>query len=512
MFARSGRSERVAVDNNSLSWRNTGVATDVKDTQLELSGADLREILQEVASRLASFVDSIPELVTPSLEDAEQWVPGLREPLPEQGTPLTSLLDQLFGPVNQMDGLVHKSFNTTGPGYLAYIPGGGILHAAVADLIADTVNRYVGLWLPAPGLVQLEANVIRWFCAVAGYPSGSLGVLTTGGSQANLFSAIMARSERLGEELGSGVAYVSDQVHHSVEKALVLAGIRRSNVRRVPSDDLFRMSLDDLREMISTDRESGRVPFLVVGSGGTTNTGAVDSLDELARIARDEGLWFHVDAAYGGFFTLTDRGRQALRGIEKSDSVTLDPHKGLFLPYGTGLLLVREAAAMRRTFSSDASYLPAIQHDDDRIDFCEISPELSRDFRGLRVWLPIKMAGIDPFRRCLDEKLDLADWAADRLRSIPGIRIVAEPQLSTVAFRLDPPGCTVEETNDLNRILLEEVNRAGRIFISGTMLRERFTLRFCVLSFRTHREHMEEAVKLVSQYSASILAKRPGTR
>jgi len=488
------------------------VATDLTTTPLELTGSDFRKILDEVASRLAPFVDSIPELVTPALDDADHWAPALREPMPEQGTALASLLDQLFGSGYEKDGLVHKSFNTTGPGYLAYIPGGGILHAAVADLIADTINRYVGLWLPAPGLVQLEANVIRWFCGVVGYPAGSLGVLTTGGSQANLFASILARSQQLGEDLGNGVAYVSDQVHHSVEKALVLAGIRRRNVRRVPSDDRFRIRLEDLRRMISADRASGQVPFLVVGSGGTTNTGAVDDFGGLARVSREEGLWFHVDAAYGGFFTLTERGRQALSGIGESDSVTLDPHKGLFLPYGTGLFLVREAAAMRRTFSSDASYLPAIQHDDDRVDFCEISPELSRDFRGLRVWLPIKMAGIDAFRRCLDEKLDLAQWAADRLRSIPGIRIVAEPQLSTVAFRLDPPDCTAGATHALNQALLEEINRAGRTYISGTMLRGHFTLRFCVLSFRTHREHMEEAVDLVSQFSARLLGQRSGTR
>lgn len=203
------------------------------------------------------------------------------------------------------------------------------------------------------------------------------------------------------------------------------------------------------------------------------------------------------------FFALTERGRAALRGLEWSDSVTLDPHKGLFLPYGTGLLLARDLRALRRTFSGDASYLPEIQNGHDRIDFCEISPELSRDFRGLRVWLPIKMVGCSAFRRCLDEKLDLALWAARKLKSIPGIQVVAEPQLSTVAFRLEPAGRSLEEANLMNCALLEEINRRGRIFISGTTLRERFTLRFCILSFRTHLEHMEEAVELVRQASGT---------
>jgi aromatic-L-amino-acid decarboxylase len=232
-----------------------------------------------------------------------------------------------------------------------------------------------------------------------------------------------------------------------------------------------------------------------VASAGTTNTGAVDDLEAMADLAARAGLWLHVDGAYGGFFMLTERGRRALSGIERADSIVLDPHKGMFLPYGTGCLLVRDAEALRRAHSVPAEYLPTMQHDPDRIDFSEITPELSRDYRGLRVWLPVKMHGIGPFRAALDEKLDLAVWACEELRKIDGVEIVAAPQLTVVGFRLLRPGLGTEALNRLNQDLLARVNARRRVYMSGTLLGDRFVLRICVLSFRTHRDRMEMALE-----------------
>jgi len=202
-------------------------------------------------------------------------------------------------------------------------------------------------------------------------------------------------------------------------------------------------------------------------------------------------MWLHVDGAYGAVFVMTDRGREAMRSLDRADSLTLDPHKGLFLPYGTGCLLVRDQGALRRAHATFADYMPVMQHDADFVDFCDISPELSRDFRGLRVWLPIKLFGLDAFRDALDEKLDLAAWATDRLREIPHMRIVAAPALSLVAFRFEPPGVESDELDAMNRELLRRVNERGNVYLTGTMLRGRFALRICVLSFRTHMDRME---------------------
>jgi aromatic-L-amino-acid decarboxylase len=311
---------------------------------------------------------------------------------------------------------------------------------------------------------------------------------------ANFTAVVTARRERLPDDFRGGTIYTSDQTHHSVRKAAVLAGFPEDNVREIPTNEHYQIRLDVLRQRIAEDREAGQRPFMLVTSGGTTNTGAVDDLAGSADIAADEGLWLHVDAAYGGFFMLTERGRESMRGIERADSVALDPHKGLFLPYGNGSLLVRDPETLRRAHATFADYMPEMQQDTEFVDFCEISPELSRDFRGLRAWLPIKLFGIEAFRTSLDEKLDLAQWATDQLRGVPDMEILAEPQLSLTAFRWAPAGYSDDDLNDMNRELLARVNARKNVYITGTMLSDRYALRICVLSFRTHRDRMEQCL------------------
>jgi aromatic-L-amino-acid decarboxylase len=458
------------------------------DTTLELSSEDFRALVEAATRRIVDYVESLPRQPSADTDFGPELARSLVEPLPESGRPYGELLDLLFEKV------VPMGFNTAGPGYLAYIPGGGILHSAVANLIADAVNRYVGVFAAAPGLAQIEANVVRWFCDIVGYPATAGGILTSGGSLANFSALVTARRELLPDDFLSGVLYASDQVHHSIAKAAMLAGFPEENVRLVPSDEDFRIRLDLLAAAIAADRAAGRQPFLVVGSAGTTNTGAVDDLDGLADLCASEGLWLHVDAAYGGFFVLTADGRRRLAGISRADSMVLDPHKGLFLPYGTGSLLVRNRDTLRRAHALSADYMPPMQDDPDLVDFNLVSPELSRDWRGLRVWLPIAMHGIGPFRRNLEEKIELTRWATQELNAIPGIEIVAEPQLSIVAFRLARPDLDAETENTLNRAFLAAINRRRRVYLTGTMLGGKFVLRICVLSFRTHLDRMREGL------------------
>ena len=458
------------------------------DTTLELSSEDFRALVEAATRRIVDYVESLPRQPSADTDFGPELARSLVEPLPESGRPYGELLDLLF------ERVVPKGFNTAGPGYLAYIPGGGILHSAVANLIADAVNRYVGVFAAAPGLAQIEANVVRWFCDIVGYPATAGGILTSGGSLANFSALVTARRELLPDNFLSGVLYASDQVHHSIAKAAILAGFPEENVRLVPSDADFRIRTDLLAEAVAADRLGGRLPFLVVGSAGTTNTGAVDDLDGLADFCAAEDLWLHVDAAYGGFFLLTADGRRRLAGISRADSVVLDPHKGLFLPYGTGSLLVRDRDTLRRAHALSADYMPPMQDDPDLVDFNLVSPELSRDWRGLRVWLPIAMHGIGPFRRNLEEKLELTRWATGELATIPGIEIVAEPQLSIVAFRLARPDLDAEAENALNRAFLAAINDRRRVYLTGTMLGGKFALRICVLSFRTHLDRMREGL------------------
>lgn len=471
-----------------------------EDRSLEVDRETMERWTNHLARVLGRHIESLPSQPA-GYDTAKPRAASKPEPLPESGASFEDLVRLV------VDELLPESFNTAGPGYLAYIPGGGLYQAALGEFLAAALNRYVGVSQAAPGLVALEAQVLRWLADIIGYGPDARGILTSGGSLANFSAVVAARREHLGYELRSGVVYASTQVHHSVVKAALLAGLAPEAVRSVPVDGAFRMRIDALEDAIVADRARGLRPFLVVGSGGTTNTGAVDDLSRLADVAERHGLWFHVDAAYGGFFLLTDRGREVLRGIDRADSVVLDPHKGLFLPYGTGALVVKDGEALRRAHAVHAEYLPPAADgavDPLLVDFSEYSPELSRGFRGLSVWLPLKLHGIGVFRRNLDEKLDLARRAHGRLAQMKGIAVVAAPELSITAFRAVRPGLDGEAENALNRRLLAAVLSHQRVWLTHTVLDGRFTIRICVLSFRTHADRLDLALDLIERENARL--------
>jgi aromatic-L-amino-acid decarboxylase len=431
--------------------------------------------------------------------NAEALCRSLREPAPEQGVELERLLDSLF------DEWVPRSFTTAGPGYLAYIPGGGVFPAALADLIADTTNRYTGIWRAAPALVQLEANALDWLRDWMEFPAGARGLFTTGGSMANFNAIVAARERHLGPHLRDGVLYASTQVHHSVVKSAKLAGILADRVRLIPVDERFRLRVDALQRAIEADRSRRLMPFLVVSSAGTTNTGAVDPLDDVADLCRREGLWHHVDGAYGGFFHLCPELRPLLAGLARADSLTLDPHKGLFLPYGTGAVLVRDESALRAAHEAAAGYLPTRPDAEEFYEPSRYGPDLSRSFLGLRVWLTVKLYGAAKLRAAIAEKRAMAVAAAEQLGQVPGIALVAPPQLSLFAFHLAWPGSTRAEQNDATRLLIDRVIARGQIMISGCTIDDRFLARVCVLSFRTRVDRIRIGVEHLAEETAAIL-------
>jgi len=465
---------------------------------LEPTPDEMREMVRQATERIVAHIETLPEQPASDIDGAPELSRSLVEEAPEHGVPLDQLL------ILVIDRLALKSFTNAGPGFMAYIPGGGLFESAVADFVSGSINRYVTVWTAAPGLVQLEVNVIRWFSRLVGYGESAGGYLSSGGSIANFTAVFTARRERLPDDFLNGTIYVSNQIHHSVTRAAALAGFPESAIRVIPVDSEWRIEVSEVERAIARDRDSGLTPFMIVGSAGTTNTGAVDDLEALADVAERENLWLHLDAAYGGFFVLTDRGRHLMPGIGRADSITLDPHKGLFLPYGTGCLLVKDRKALKRAHTVHADYMPTLQESDDLIDFCEISPELSRDFRGLRVWLPIKMRGLEAFRAALDEKLDLTEWACRELQTIDGIEIVAKPQLSVVAFRLALPDLPRQEANRINEELLDCINAKKRVFLTGTVLDGRFVLRICVLNFRTHQDRLEMCLEDVRAVVAEV--------
>jgi len=385
-------------------------------------------------------------------------------------------------PLDYIKHAAAKAVDPAGPGYLAFIPGGGLYTAALADFITAAVNRYTTVAALAPAFVQIERDTIRWIADLFDFPTQAGGILTTGGSMAN-FSAIVTARDAAGNANRQGTIFVDDQAHHSITKAAHLAGFPREAIRVIPSDDQLRMDLDALEKAIKQERNAS----LVVASAGTTNTGAVDDLDAIADLAHDNNLWLHVDAAYGGFFQLTDRGKDRLTGINRADSITLDPHKGMFLPYGTGCLIVNNGDALRKAHTAGAEYLQDLP-DVGLPNYAEYSPELSRAFRGLRIWLPLQLHGAKAFEQALDEKLDLAAHAYDRLEQTQQFELPWEPELSVVAFH-HPDGPRI----------LDEVNRSQRVFLSSTTIQQRHTLRIAILSHRTHQERVDEAVDLLEK-------------
>lgn len=466
---------------------------------LELSVEDMSTMTQAVLARVLTHHAGLSAMPSRGdLENIQSLCRSMREPVPEHGEAVDNLLQPLF------EDWIPRSFGTPGPGYLAYIPGGGVFPAALADFISATTNRYTGIWEAAPALVQLEANALEWLREAMQFPAEARGLFTTGGSMAMFNAIACAREKLLGTDIRSGTLYVSSQTHHSIAKAARLAGIANDRVRVIEVDEHYRMRVDSLERAIADDRTSGLKPFMVFSTAGTTNTGAVDPLNAIADVAEREGLWHHVDGAYGGCFHLVPELRHLLAGLPRADSLTLDPHKGLFLPYGTGALLVRNGEDLRALHASSAGYLP-----DNQLEFydpAQYGPELSRGFPGLRVWMCFKIFGAARYRAAIAEKRDLAVWAAERIARIPGMVMDALPQLSLFAFHLEGKGLeTLEAQNQATRELMERVTRRGKIMLTGAQVGERYLGRVCVLSFRTRRAEMETCVQHLVEESAALL-------
>jgi aromatic-L-amino-acid decarboxylase len=470
---------------------------------LEFSPEQMRAMADQVVERCIAHVTSLGRQPACGDVDAAELCRAMRESAPDRGVALEPLLDQLFRD------WIPRSFNAPGPGYLAFIPGGGLYTAALADFIAGTTNRYTGVWQAAPALVQLEANALDWLRDWMEFPAEARGLFTSGGSMATFNAIVCARERYLGAEIRRGVLYTSDQAHHSVVKSAKLAGVMTDRVRPIASDDRFRMRLDLLNDAIAADRRAGLTPFAVVSSAGTTNTGAVDPLDAIADLCAREDLWHHIDGAYGAFFYLSEELRETLRGLPRADSLTLDPHKGMFLPYGTGALLVRDGAALRAAHEATADYLPAMPHPADFYDPSQHGPELSRGYPGLRVWLSVKLFGAAAFRDAIVEKRVLTLEAHRRVAALPGIVMDADPELSLFAFHLTWPGASIAEEDAATRALMEKTTARGRVMLTGCTAHGRALGRVCVLSFRTHQPQIDA---LVEDMAAAIEEIRPSAR
>ncbi|MDT9598501.1 pyridoxal phosphate-dependent decarboxylase family protein [Sphingosinicella rhizophila] len=455
--------------------------------------ADTRAALgRQALDHALAYLDALPD--APSNGPwADVFSRHLEPEFPEEGHDFAPVLDYLATCVEG------PGFTTASPRFMAYIPGGGLFHSALGDLLAAASNKFAGFASAAPGAVRLENATIEWLAKAIGYPESTLGILTSGGSIANLTAVVAARDAR--DDAGGGAVYTTRFAHHCVDKALHVAGRGKAPRRLIATDESFRMSIASLEEALAQDREAGIRPWLVVASAGTVDTGSVDPLFEIAQICRRYGAWFHIDGAYGGLFALCEDGRQVLRGIELSDSVALDPHKTLFLPYGTGAVLVREGRHLVDTFGASPNYMQPLGESEVGPSPSDLSPELTRHFRALRLWLPLQLAGASAFRAAQAEKLALARYFHARLTQIPDFDPGPPPDLSVITFRYQPRG---GDTDAFNERLLRRTQEEGRVMLSGTRIDGRFMIRCAILNFRTHIEHVDEAIDVLGRGIAEL--------
>lgn len=450
----------------------------------------------EYARRYLETIAHSPAYVT----HADNGRALLDSPITEEGIAIDKVLKLLEENVDTL------GVNLTSGRYLGYIPGGGLFHAALGDYLAAITNRYAGLFFCSPGAVRIENMVLRWMAAEIGYSGDSAGNLTSGGSLANLTAVVTARDAFgiQGEDARKTVVYVTEQTHHCIDKALHVAGLDQCLKRRVRIDANYRMDAEALEQAIVADKKAGLKPWLLVASAGATNTGAVDPLSHIGQIASTHGMWFHIDGAYGGLFVLCQEGKAALSGIQRSDSVALDPHKSLFLPYGTGAILVRDQRKLYSAFNAEADYIENILDDVDEISPADLSLELTKHFRGLRLWLPLKLLGVAPFRAALAEKLKLARYFYEQIKSTPGFEVGPYPDLSIVVYRYLPKRARQDDADEFNHRLMQAIQKDGRIFISSTRIDGKLVLRAAILSYRTHLDEVVEAIDIIRRKAKQL--------
>ena len=421
--------------------------------------------------------------------DAAEMRSRLGGPPPEEPAEYSAVLARVLADV------LPYAARTDHPGYFAFIPSFATRPTALAELTAAAANPYCGAWMESAGAAQVELEVIDWFRTWLGLPASTAGVLVSGGSAANLTALLVAR-EAAGGPSPDTVVYVSDQAHSSLARTARAMGLRPHQVRVLPTDDRWRLSPDTVAAAVRADRGAGRVPFALCASAGSTNTGAVDPLGELADVCTAEGLWLHVDAAYGGFAALTTKGRAVLAGIDRADSVTLDPHKWLYQPMECGCVLIRDGARLERTFAIHPDYLESdAAQGAGEVNFADRGLQLSRGFRALKVWVAVHTFGLAAFRACIQRNLALAEYAEALIRTQAGLTLMAPATLGIVCFRREWPGCDEAETERRGTALAEDLERGGVALVSTTRLAGRHAIRLCILNPTSSEEHVRRVIE-----------------
>jgi len=450
-------------------------------SRLALSREEMRAFGYRVVDLLADHFADVKDGPVGAKGDPAKLIPLFDVDPPENGRDPNELLAQLERDV------FPNNLHVDHPRFFAFVPGPNNFVSTMADALAAGFNIFNGTWLGGSAAAAVELGVVRWLCRICGFPESAGGLFVSGGSMANLTGLVAARHALLQNRSGGATVYFSDQTHSSVERALHVIGFLREQMRKLPGDENFRLSIKTLRAAINDDREKGLRPFCVIANAGTTNTGAIDPLNELADLAAKEKLWLHIDGAFGAAAVLSERGRALLGGLERADSISLDPHKWLFQSFECGCVLVRDVALLRSAFQIKPDYLRDVHRNAAEFHPADHGVQLTRSFRALKVWLSLQTFGVAAFREAITRGFDLAELAERELRARKGWEILSPAQVATVCFRFG-------NDDALQTRLVDEMMQDGYALLTSTELRGAVALRLCTINPRTTEQDIVETV------------------
>jgi aromatic-L-amino-acid/L-tryptophan decarboxylase len=476
----------------------TGALAPASEQSLTLDPEEVRRLGYRAVDAIAERLSSLPAMAVAEPASRERLEARLREPLPERGSDpglvLEVVLREILGPGLHVD---H-------PRFFAFVPGPGNPIGALADALSSGFSVFAGTWLAAPAAATVELVVVDWLREVCGLPPTTEGLFVSGGSEANLTALAVALEERAGVERPRATVYLSNQAHSSVHRALRVVGVPPKHTRVLASDGEQRLLPAELAAAVASDRAAGRLPACVIATAGTTGTGAVDPLQDLRRLCDEEDLWLHVDGAYGAAARLCPEGRARLAGLELADSLTLDPHKWLFQPLEAGCLLVRDGAALERTFRAGPAYLRDAAPGQGEVNFADRGIQLTRQFRALKLWMSLKIFGAAAFRSAIERGLALARYAEQLLAADPAWQLITPAQLGIVSFRAVTPGASATELNDLNARLPRAALADGLAYVSTTRVGELTALRLCTINPRTTAEDIERTLAVLASLAKEL--------
>ncbi|MEX0273601.1 MAG: aspartate aminotransferase family protein [Flavobacteriaceae bacterium] len=461
--------------------------------RLELSKDDMKALGHEIVDAIIEHhltQDSKLPVVAGSREEMDTLF--LEEAPENPSNPLEVLHFVL-------EKVMTKSTILSHPQAYSFVPGPSNYVSVMADTLATGFNIFSGGWAASPAASELEIVTIQWLLRIFGFPKKKGGgIFTSGGSMANLTALATARRIKCGEDFSKAIVYLSDQAHSSNIKAIRVLGFKKEQIRVIPTDIEFKFGINKLKNCIAKDRLEGLFPFCLIASAGTTNTGTVDPLGELAKICKKESIWFHIDGAYGAAAILSEKGKRLLKGIEKADSLTVDPHKWFFQPYEMGCLLVRNHKHLSHTFTEKPEYIRDIEGNPSEINFYDHGIQLTRRFRALKFYMSLKTFGLGAFKKAITYNIELAEEVEQSLRKSKHWEVVFPATLAVINFRYNPidKKYTVKELDSINQYISNEVVASGKALLVTTLLHGQVILRMCLINPRTTIQHVRETLAL----------------